>query len=85
MTYAGDVSDVAGLLARMQCLASTTQRVEGDQSIRAQMLQLSMELTAALQQPDEVVSLVAFSVRNDSIERNEMFPADRFRVTATCV
>jgi hypothetical protein len=85
MTCAGDLSDVVGLLARMQCLVSMTQRVEDDQSVRAQMLQLSRELTATLQQPDEVVSLVAFSVRNKYIEWNGMFPADRFRVTATCV
>lgn len=62
MTYERDTSDVAVLLARMQCLASTTQRVEDDQDVRAQMLQLSRELTVTLQQPDEVVSLVSFSV-----------------------
>lgn len=62
MTDAGDVSDAAGLLARMQRLASMTQRVEDDQNIRAQILQLNRELTATLEQPDEVVSLLAFSV-----------------------
>jgi hypothetical protein len=62
MAYEDTTSDVAGLLARMQCLASMTQRVEDDQNIRAQLLQLSRELTATLEQPDEVVSLVAFSV-----------------------
>jgi hypothetical protein len=36
--------------------------VEDDQDARAKMLQLSRELTASLEQPDEVVSLVAFSV-----------------------
>jgi hypothetical protein len=46
----------------MQSLASGTQRVEDDQDTRAKMLQLSRELTASLEQPDEVVSLVAFSV-----------------------
>lgn len=56
-------SDVSGLLSRMQRLASGTQRVEDDQDARAKMLQLSRELTATLEQPDEVVSLVAFSVR----------------------
>jgi hypothetical protein len=55
-------SDVANLLARMQSLASSTQRVEDDQDARAKLLQLSRELTASLEQPDEVVSLVAFSV-----------------------
>lgn len=73
MTHEGDTSDVAGLLARMQCLASTTQRVEDDQDMRAQMLQLSRELTATLQQPDEVVSLVAFSVRRNLIDRLQDF------------
>lgn len=63
MTYEGGASDAAGLLARMQCLASTTRRVEDDQDIRAQILQLSRQLTATLQRPDEVLSLVAFSVR----------------------
>ena len=65
MTDEGAASDVAGLLARMQCLASMTRRVEDDQYIRAHMLQLSRELTATLQQPDEVVSLVSFSVRRN--------------------
>lgn len=65
MTDKVGASDVAGLLARMQCLASMTRRVEDDQDIRAQMLQLSRELTATLQQPDEVVSLVSFSVRRN--------------------
>jgi hypothetical protein len=55
-------SDVAALISRMQSLASGTQRVEDDQDARAKMLQLSRELTASLEQPDEVVSLVAFSV-----------------------
>lgn len=32
------------------------------------MLQLSQELTAHLEQPDEVVSLVAFSVRGNTID-----------------
>ena len=73
MADGGDTSDVAGLLARMQCLASTTQRVEDDQDMRAQMLQLSRELTATLQQPDEVVSLVAFSVRRNLIDRLQDF------------
>lgn len=73
MIYEGDGSDIAGLLARMQCLASTTQRVEDDQDIRAQMLQLSRELTATLQQPDEVVSLVAFSVRRNPLIRMQDF------------
>lgn len=56
MAYEDDASDVAGLLARMQRIASMTQRVEDDQNIRAQMLQLSRELTTALEQPDEVAS-----------------------------
>jgi hypothetical protein len=55
-------SDVAALISRMHSLASGTQRVEDDQDARAKMLQLSRELTASLEQPDEVVSLVAFSV-----------------------
>jgi hypothetical protein len=55
-------SDVATLLSRIQSLASGTQRIEDDQDARAKMLQLSRELTASLEQPDEVVSLVAFSV-----------------------
>lgn len=62
MTDEGGASDVAGLLARMQCLASMTRRIEDDQHIRAQILQLSRELTTTLQQPDEVVSIVSFSV-----------------------
>jgi len=62
-------SDVAELLCRMQRLASMTQRVENDQHVRAQMLQLSRELTATLEQPDEVVSLVAFSVRKTWSDR----------------
>lgn len=67
MTHEGDTSDVIGLLARMQCLASTTQRVEDDQDIRAQIF------TATLQQPDEVVSLVAFSVRRNLFGRMQDF------------
>lgn len=58
----GQQSNIASLLSRMQDLASITDQVESDQSTRAQLLQLSKELTASLEQPDEVVSLVAFSV-----------------------
>lgn len=58
-----ETSEIAGLLFRMQRLASGTQRVEDDQHVRAQMLQLSRELTATFEQPDEVVSLVVFVVR----------------------
>jgi len=78
-------SDVTELLARMQCLASTTQRVEDDQSIRAQILQLSRELTTTLEQPDEVVSLVAFSVSKKCMRLEARFPADLSRAMATCV
>jgi hypothetical protein len=56
------VSDVATLISHIQSLASGTKRIEDDQDARAKMLQLSRELTASLEQPDEVVSLVAFSV-----------------------
>jgi hypothetical protein len=62
MSSGDGASDVAALISRMQSLASGTQRVEDDQDARAKMLQLSRELTASLEQPDEVVSLVAFSV-----------------------
>ena len=65
MTYPGGASDVANVLARMQCLASMTRRFEDDQNISAQILQLSRELTATLQQLDEVGSLVACSVRKN--------------------
>jgi hypothetical protein len=68
MTYEDGASNVASLLSRMQCLASTTQNVEDDQDIRAQMVQLSRELTTTLEQPDEVVSLVAFSVRRNMMD-----------------
>jgi hypothetical protein len=84
MSYEGRTSDVADLLSRIQCLASTTGRIEDDQTIRAQILQLSRELIATLQQPDEVVSLVAFSVRKKHIGSNESVPTDRSRATATC-
>ena len=73
MSYEDGQSDVASLLARMQCLASMTNRVEDNENIRAQMLQLSRELTATLQQPDEVVSLVAFSVRRNVFRRMQDF------------
>lgn len=65
MTCRGSASDVADLLARMRCLASMTRRFEDDQNISAQILQLSRELTATLQQLDEVGSLVACSVRKN--------------------
>jgi hypothetical protein len=55
-------SDVATLLSRIQYLTSRTQRIEDDQDTRAKLLQSSRELTTSLEQPDEVVSLVAFSV-----------------------
>jgi hypothetical protein len=73
MAYEDSASDAAVLLARMQDLASTTRRVEDDQNVRAQILQLSRELTATLQQPDEVVSLVAFSVRRNVSGRVQSF------------
>jgi hypothetical protein len=52
----------------MQLLVSSIKRIEDDQNTRAQMLQLSRQLTASFEQPDEVVSLVAFSVSRYSVE-----------------
>lgn len=57
-------SGVTALLARMQGVASSSEDMDNDQNARAALLQLSRELTASLEQPDEVVSLVAFSVRS---------------------
>lgn len=60
---AASPSPVSSLLSRIQDVASSSKDVEDDQAARATLLQLSRELTASLEQPDEVVSLVAFSVR----------------------
>lgn len=58
----GDQSTFSNLLSRMQHLASKTEHLEDNGTARMELLQMSRELTASLQQPDEVVSLVAFSV-----------------------
>lgn len=58
----GDSALVTDLLARMQAVASSSANVTTDQQARAQLLQMSREMTASLEQPDEVCSNVAFSV-----------------------
>lgn len=58
----GDSAPIVELLTRMQAVASSSRDVSTDQSARAQLLQLSREMTASLEQPDEVCSNVAFSV-----------------------
>ena len=58
-----DTSSLRALLARMQNVAGESSDIEHDEQARASLLQLSRELTTSLEQPDEVVSLVAFSVQ----------------------
>lgn len=58
----GESVSISSLVTRMQDVAKASKDVETDQAARASFLQLSRELTASLEQPDEVVSLVAFSV-----------------------
>ncbi|KAK5169898.1 uncharacterized protein LTR77_005876 [Saxophila tyrrhenica] len=55
------MSRITKLISRLQTTASESQNVEYDESARATLLQLSRELTASLQAPDEVCSLLAFS------------------------
>lgn len=66
---------VSDLVARMQQMASGSPCMETDQKARAQLLQLSRELSARLEQPDEVVSLVAFSVNTPSHDKAFLSPA----------
>ena len=55
-------SNVASLVERIQSIASNASHdITQDQEARATLLQASRELTATLEQPDEVISLVAFS------------------------
>jgi len=64
----GDSSSViTSLLTRMQDIAGKSADITTDQQARASLLQLSRELTTSLEQPDEVVSLVAFSVHNPTL------------------
>jgi len=55
----GQPSPTESLVHRMQTLA---RNADHDQESRATLLQLSRQLTASLEAPDEVVSHVAFSV-----------------------
>jgi len=56
-------SHTTTLISKLQTTASNSQNIEHDEATRATLLQLSRELTASLQAPDEVCSLLAFSVR----------------------
>lgn len=60
--HAGSSSPVSSILERLADVAGQSTDIEHDQQARASLLQLSRELTANLEQPDEVVSLLAFSV-----------------------
>ncbi|KAI9694548.1 MAG: hypothetical protein M1822_000164 [Bathelium mastoideum] len=53
--------NVSDLLAGMQAILASSPNVLQDQVARASLLQLSRELTASLEQPDELVSNIAFS------------------------
>ncbi|KAF2726271.1 S-adenosyl-L-methionine-dependent methyltransferase [Polychaeton citri CBS 116435] len=55
-------STVGSLVSRINAQATQSKDLEHDQSTRANLLQLSRELTASLQAPDEVCSLLAFSI-----------------------
>lgn len=55
--------NVSELLRRIQSVSASSPNVLQDQIARASLLQLSRELTANLEQPDELVSNIAFSVR----------------------
>ena len=56
-------SGVTALLEQIQRIASRSKDIDNDQNTRAALLQLSRQLSASLEPPDEVVSLLAFSVR----------------------
>lgn len=52
---------VSALLERINAIAQNTSDILQDEMTRAALLQASRQLTASLEQPDEVVSDVAFS------------------------
>lgn len=52
---------VSVLLERIKAIAQNKPGVLQDEMTRAALLQASRELTASLEQPDEVISNVAFS------------------------
>ena len=54
--------NIPDLLRRIQSVSASSSNVLQDQVARASLLQLSRELTANLEQPDELVSNIAFSV-----------------------
>lgn len=57
----GSSQQVSSLLQRINDIAKESHDVLEDQSARAALLQASRELTASLEQPDDIVSNVAFS------------------------
>ena len=56
-------SQVSKLLDKINTISKGCPDVTQDESARATLLQASRELTTLLEQPDEVISNVAFSVR----------------------
>ena len=60
-TYPTMSSNISALAEQIHAIHTNTPDVERSQDARAALLQSARELVAALEQPDEVVSLLAFS------------------------